>query len=166
MLSDPEFRTLLAYMNRPWAGYRKVRKGVKKRLRRHMQDLHCKTMAEYLSRVEQDAAARADEKLFVKKVFDGFHDPELARYLRQRGKRFVLTAGLVTSICVLFTTVSAMQSGFLAAVVEDCCAANPVQHEQALDSYDFIFDRVTVESIPERYDEWEADLEQLERSGS
>lgn len=38
------------------------------------------------------------------------------------------TAGLLTSICILFTTVSAMQKGFLAAVVEDCCADEPNAH--------------------------------------
>ena len=39
MLSDTEFRSLLEHLSRPWAGYRKVRKGVKKRVRRHMRDL-------------------------------------------------------------------------------------------------------------------------------
>ena len=90
--------------------------------------------------------------------FDGFHDPELARYLRRRGKRFLLTAGLVTPICVLFTTVSAMQLGFLTAIVQDCCAAEPDQHEQTLTTYSFIFDQVNVGRIPERYAEWVADL--------
>ena len=107
------------------------------------------------------ALERSGEKVIVKTTFDGFHHPELARYLRQRGKRFVLTAGLVTSICVLFTTVSAAQLGFLAAVIEDCCAARPVQHAQALDTYGFIFDRVTLDGIPDRYVEWMADLEKL-----
>ena len=33
MLNDEEFRLLLDHLDRPWKGYRKVRKGVKKRLR-------------------------------------------------------------------------------------------------------------------------------------
>jgi nicotinamidase-related amidase len=108
------------------------------------------------------ARERPGERVIVKKTFDGFHDPALLPYLRGRGKRFVLTAGLVTSICVLFTSVSAAQLGFLAAVVEDCCAAAPAQHEQALDTYQFIFDRVTVDDVPERYAGWVADLKKLE----
>ena len=32
MLSDDEFKMILDYFNRPWQGYRKVRKGVKKKI--------------------------------------------------------------------------------------------------------------------------------------
>jgi chemotaxis methyl-accepting protein methylase len=59
MLSDNEFRTLLDHLNRPWAGYRKVRKGVKKRLRRHMQALGCATVDGYIARLARDQNARA-----------------------------------------------------------------------------------------------------------
>src|SRR5437762_3255618 len=41
------------------------------------------------------------EAVVVKQTFDGFHAAELATHLRRTGKRFVLTAGLVTSVCVL-----------------------------------------------------------------
>jgi nicotinamidase-related amidase len=74
----------------------------------------------------------------------------------------VFTAGLVTSTCVLFTTVSAAQNGLLTAVVEDCCADEPLAHQETLDRYKFIFDRTTVEAIPERHLEWLADLEKLD----
>jgi nicotinamidase-related amidase len=102
------------------------------------------------------------ETVIVKRAFDGFHNPELMQYLRSREKRFVLTAGLVTSVCVLFTTVSAAQRGFLAAVVEDCCADRPQQHEQTLETYQFIFGRTGVDLLPEHYPEWLADLRKLE----
>lgn len=59
MLSDDDFRCLLQYFDRPWAGYRKVRKGVKKRLRRHMRDLGCKDVASYLDMVQKDAGLKA-----------------------------------------------------------------------------------------------------------
>jgi chemotaxis protein methyltransferase CheR len=49
MLSDKEFGILLDRLNRPWGGYRKVRKGVKKRLRRHMQSIGCSTIEHYPS---------------------------------------------------------------------------------------------------------------------
>ena len=101
------------------------------------------------------------ETVIVKHAFDGFQTPELLQRLRDSGKRFVLTAGLVTSTCVLFTTVSAMQSGFLTAVVEDACADEPSAHQQTLDRYQFIFDRTTVEGIVERYGGWSAALARL-----
>jgi nicotinamidase-related amidase len=102
------------------------------------------------------------ETVIIKRTFDGFHNPELLPYLRQKGKWFVLTAGLVTSVCVLFTTVSAAQGGLLAAVIEDCCADHPQRHEQTLETYQFIFGRTRVDLLPEHYPEWLADLRRLE----
>jgi nicotinamidase-related amidase len=101
------------------------------------------------------------EAVIIKQTFDGFHSPELLQYLRQRNKRFVLTAGLLTSVCVLLTTASAAQNGFLAAVIEDCCADEPDAHEQTLDRYEFIFDRTAVDLIPEHYSNWVAALKEL-----
>jgi chemotaxis methyl-accepting protein methylase len=54
MLSDIEFKIILDYFNRPWKGYRKVRKGVKKRIRRHMQVLGCSNVREYLAIIASD----------------------------------------------------------------------------------------------------------------
>jgi len=102
------------------------------------------------------------ETVIIKQTFDGFHNPALLRYLQEKRKRFVLTAGLVTSVCVLFTTVSAAQNGFLTAVIEDCCADRPEAHEQTLDTYQFIFQRTTLDRIPERHPEWLAALKQLD----
>lgn len=101
------------------------------------------------------------EKVIIKQSFDGFHNPELLSYLQQRHKRFVLTAGLVTSTCVFLTTASATQKGFLTAVIEDCCADLPEAHEQTLDRYQFMFDRATLDQIPERHSQWLADLKRL-----
>ncbi len=101
------------------------------------------------------------EKVIVKKTFDGFHHPELLQYLEQTGKRFLLTAGLVTSTCVLFTTVSASQKGFLTAMVEDCCADNPFLHEQTLKTYQWIFDRTKVALLPAHYPKWMSSLSAL-----
>ncbi|MDH4209745.1 MAG: cysteine hydrolase [Anaerolineae bacterium] len=103
------------------------------------------------------------EVVIVKHTFDGFHGTGLLEYLRQQGKRFVLTAGLVTSTCVLFTTVSAAQNGFLTAVVADCCADEPSAHEQTLDRYQFIFDRTTLDAIPASHRAWLVDLEKLDQ---
>jgi nicotinamidase-related amidase len=102
------------------------------------------------------------EVVMVKQTFDGFHHPRLLAYLRQSGKRFLLTAGLVTSTCVLLTAAAAAQLGFLTAVVDDCCADEPSAHEQTLDRYQFIFDRTTVARIPDCHAEWRAALDRLE----
>ena len=59
MLSDTEFRSLLEHLNRPWAGYRKVRKGVKQRVRRHMQNLACSTVEQYLVQLARQPAEMA-----------------------------------------------------------------------------------------------------------
>jgi nicotinamidase-related amidase len=103
------------------------------------------------------------EKVIVKQTFDGFHNPQLLKDLQQNGKRFLMVAGLVTSTCVLFTAVSGAQHGFLAAVVEDCCADEPTLHQQTLDRYQFIFERTKVERIPDYYPEWRAALEELNK---
>jgi nicotinamidase-related amidase len=108
------------------------------------------------------AVENPGETIILKQAFDGFHNPELLQYLRQKGKRFVLTAGLLTSTCVLFTTASAMQKGFLAAVVEDCCADEPNAHRQTLDRYTFIFERTTVGLIASHHSEWLAALKKLD----
>lgn len=41
-----------------WEGYRKVRKGVKKRISRHMQQLRCRTIDEYFSSLDRDEEVR------------------------------------------------------------------------------------------------------------
>ena len=60
MLDDDELRMLLEALDRPWKGYRKVRKGVKKRIRRHMQALDCSTVDRYFLHISRDAAVRSD----------------------------------------------------------------------------------------------------------
>jgi nicotinamidase-related amidase len=108
------------------------------------------------------ARERPGEAVIVKRTWDGFQGPELPAYLRDKGKRFLLTAGLVTSVCVLFTTASAAQRGFLTAVVEDCCADRPAAHEQTLTRYGgLVFRRTTVAGLLEGYAAWRAALLRL-----
>ena len=47
-MDDLHFRQLLDYFDYSWDGYRRVRKGVKKRISRHMQQLGCRSVDEYL----------------------------------------------------------------------------------------------------------------------
>ena len=109
------------------------------------------------------AAAQDGEKVIEKQTQNGFHCPELLPYLTSRNKRFVLVAGLVTSVCVLFTATSAVQLGLLAAVVEDGCADYPEAHALALRRYrGFLLDVATAAELPERHAGWCTQLAQLE----
>lgn len=108
------------------------------------------------------AQEQPEEMVIEKQTQDGFHNPKLLDYLRSKNKRFLLTAGLVTSVCVLFTTASAAQLGFLATVVSDACADYPEAHAIALQRYrGFLFDCVTLDELPERWQDWLVQLEQL-----
>jgi len=111
------------------------------------------------------AASKPGEFIVYKQTFDAFHTPNLVSYLRENDKRVILVAGLLTSVCVLFTAASASQLGFLAAVVEDCCADRPEKHEHTLDEYQFMFERTTTDTLCEQYSKWIAALTELDRHG-
>jgi len=109
------------------------------------------------------AAALPGELVIEKQSFDGFQTPALLPRLRARGKRFLLTAGIQTSVCVLFTTAAAAQLGFLTAVVADCCADRPERHAQALKNYPFIFECTSVDQLAARHIDWLAMLATLDQ---
>lgn len=48
-MDDDQFRKILDHLDYSWEGYRKVRKGVKKRIYRHMQRLGCQNITDYLN---------------------------------------------------------------------------------------------------------------------
>jgi chemotaxis methyl-accepting protein methylase len=84
MLSDEKFRQLLACCERPWSGFRKVRKGVKKRVRRRMVALGCTDTAAYLKLVAASPAEkRACEQLLLVTISRFFRDQRLWRYLQE-----------------------------------------------------------------------------------
>ncbi|MFT7459294.1 MAG: nicotinamidase-related amidase, partial [Planctomycetota bacterium] len=109
-----------------------------------------------------EAAELAGEFVIDKQSFDGFLMDELDPHLQHFNKRFLLTAGLVTSICVLLTTLSAMQRGYLSCIVEDCCADEPAAHAHTLDRYGFMFERTTVTQLAEQQSRWQKMIDQLE----
>ena len=47
IMNDDAFRQILNYLDLSWSGYRKVRKGVKRRLQRHMQVLGIRKVDDY-----------------------------------------------------------------------------------------------------------------------
>ncbi len=76
MLCDSEFRQLLDYFDRPWSGYRKVRKGVKKRIRRHMKGLGISTVRQYILILERQPEERT--------IFEGCLRVTISRFFRDR----------------------------------------------------------------------------------
>jgi chemotaxis protein methyltransferase CheR len=53
-MDDRQFQQLLDFLRLSWRGYRKVRKGVKKRVTRHMHELGWRNMKDYLKNLEED----------------------------------------------------------------------------------------------------------------
>ncbi len=102
------------------------------------------------------------EPVLWKQTFNGFSQPQLAPLLAEAGARFVLVAGLVTSVCVLTTAIGAAERGFLAAVIEDCCADNR-PNEATLKEYPFAIERVDHDQLAARHPDWLAQLRRLGR---
>ena len=85
MLADDSFRKLLGFFDLSWSGYRKVRKGVKKRLHRHMQQLGFRHIDDYLSLLQQDPRSRsACEQLLTVPISRFFRDRRLWEILERK----------------------------------------------------------------------------------
>ncbi len=111
------------------------------------------------------AAERTGEPVMRKQSFDAFLQKDLLTHLQRARKSFILVAGLETSVCVLLTAASAVQRGFLAAVVDDCCADDPSKHGATLTGYPFVFDRTSLDTLESDHDRWMDMLNSLHRSG-
>ncbi len=84
MLSDDEFRMLLKHYDRPWSGYRKVRKGVKKRLRRHMNKLGCTSFDTYIQALKDRPELKAEcEQCLLVTISRFWRDRGLWEFLQQ-----------------------------------------------------------------------------------
>lgn len=59
-MDDRQFKILLDQLGYAFEGYRRVRKGVKKRIRRHMRDLGCRDVAAYRAHITASPADRED----------------------------------------------------------------------------------------------------------
>ena len=64
-MDDQKFRNLLDVFGLSWEGYRRIRKGVKKRIRRHMQQLKCPSVESYLLTLEQSQDLRQECELLL-----------------------------------------------------------------------------------------------------
>ena len=84
-MDDVQFSKLLDYLGYSWAGYRKVRKGVKKRIRRHMRRLGCLDITAYLNMLEVQPGSREEcELLMTVPISRFFRDRQLWLMLESR----------------------------------------------------------------------------------
>jgi chemotaxis protein methyltransferase CheR len=65
IMDDIQFQKLLHHFNLSWEGCRKVRKGVKKRIRRHMQSLRSRDIKEYLDILAKNPDIRKECELLM-----------------------------------------------------------------------------------------------------
>jgi chemotaxis protein methyltransferase CheR len=73
-MRESEFAAMLERFALSPEGYRKVRKGVQKRIVRHMQELRCPTMKAYLERLDTDGAAEREARRLM--------DVSISRFFR------------------------------------------------------------------------------------
>lgn len=84
-MDDAQFRLLLEHLGYCWDGYRRVRKGVKKRIHRHMQQLGCRDIPAYLNLLENQVERRHEcELLMTVSISRFFRDRHLWQLLEDR----------------------------------------------------------------------------------
>jgi chemotaxis protein methyltransferase CheR len=83
-MDDRQFQKLLDFFNLSWKGYRKVRKGVKKRLVQYLQDHELRGMKPFLAAMDKDRGQRAEvEKLLSVSISRFFRDRKLWRAIEK-----------------------------------------------------------------------------------
>jgi chemotaxis protein methyltransferase CheR len=83
-MDDHQFRQLLQHLGLSWSGYRKVRKGVKKRITRYMLEINCRGIAEYLEVLDNDKLVREKcERLLTVSISRFFRDKRLWEVLEK-----------------------------------------------------------------------------------
>ncbi len=84
MMRDDQFRRLLDDFGYSWEGYRKVRKGVVKRLVRHMGEIGVRDAEDYMELVKRDLEVRQKTRLLMTvSVSRFFRDHPLWIYLKE-----------------------------------------------------------------------------------
>ncbi|MBC2714216.1 MAG: hypothetical protein HF978_02805 [Desulfobacteraceae bacterium] len=84
-MDDAQFSQLLDYFSFSWAGYRKVRKGVKKRITRHIQELEYRTIDDYIELLDNDRQLKSDcERLLTVPISRFFRDRKLWETLPEK----------------------------------------------------------------------------------
>lgn len=84
-MDDQLFRQLLDWFGLSWEGYRKVRKGVQKRISGHMQQLGCRRMDDYLQALEENPERKEQaERLLTVSSSRFFRDRSLWQTLKNQ----------------------------------------------------------------------------------
>lgn len=99
-MDDESIRQIFHFFNLSWRGYRKVRKGVKKRIARHMHECACRKIRDYLLLLQANPeAAKKARKLLTVSISRFFRDlrlwevmsdfliPKLVREIDLAGRR-------------------------------------------------------------------------------
>ena len=68
------------------------------------------------------ACSLENEKIIVKSSFDAFLNTHLEKYLKERNIDTLIVCGLLTSVCLLFSTQSAFSLGYQIYLYEPACA--------------------------------------------
>ena len=76
-MDDSQFRQILDRFGFSWAGFRRVRKGVKKRLAHHMQETGCRSVEEYIEALNRNREVRVQ--------FECVMTVSISRFFRDRG---------------------------------------------------------------------------------
>jgi len=77
-MHDDQFRIILNHFGLSWDGYRRVRKGAKKRINRHMQCCGCHTVNTYLMELDQNRSLKGEcERLLTVSISRFFRDRQL-----------------------------------------------------------------------------------------
>jgi len=84
-MDDQQFRQLLNRFGLSWKGYRRVRKGIKKRIRRHMQQLGCRDLETYLRSLGHNQELRQQcERLMTVSISRFLRDRQLWHNLERQ----------------------------------------------------------------------------------
>jgi chemotaxis methyl-accepting protein methylase len=84
-MDDLQLRELLIKFGLSWNGYQKVRKGVKKRINRHIQELGLKSFRPYISMLDADSHVRSEcEHLLCVSISRFFRDHEFWNVLKEK----------------------------------------------------------------------------------
>ena len=162
-MDDQQFRQLLNYFSLSWDGYRKVRKGVKKRICRHMHAFRCRTVEAYFSVLDRNSNARQQcQRLMTVSTSRFFRDETLWQTLenevlptiieKNRRELKVWSAGCacgqeVYSLKILWRALSLRFQG-LPALEIWATDMNPVYLHKARTG---IYSRSSLKDVPEAF---------------
>ncbi len=90
-------------------------------------------------------APSGNEKVVPKRRYSGFFGTDLDLTLREHGIRDVVLMGVLTDICVMYTSADASARGYRVLVLSDCTASlDTSRHEWALEHMRQVHDARTV----------------------